>query len=50
MKLPSGSYSVAAAMPGMPGPVWGKASFTTKGGAQQTVIADRFRQGARIAK
>ncbi len=37
MKLPAGSYNVAAAMPGRAGPRVGKASFATKGGAQQTV-------------
>ncbi|MEO8896223.1 MAG: hypothetical protein ABI450_10110 [Rhizomicrobium sp.] len=37
MKLPSGSYNVAATVPGNTGPRLGKASFMTKGGAQQTV-------------
>jgi hypothetical protein len=37
MKLPAGSYNVAATVPGNAGPRMGKASFTTKGGAQQTV-------------
>jgi len=35
MKLPSGQYDVAATVPG--GSRVGKASFATKGGAQQTV-------------
>lgn len=37
MKLPLGSYDVAATVPGNAGPRVGKASFATKGGAQQTV-------------
>jgi hypothetical protein len=37
MKLPAGSYSAAATVPGSAGPRVGKASFATKGGAQQTV-------------
>jgi len=38
MKLPAGSYNVAATMPGSAGTRAGKASFSTKGGgAQQTV-------------
>lgn len=37
MKLPSGSYNVAATVPGNAGPRVGKASFATKGGPQQTV-------------
>lgn len=37
MKLPSGSYNVAATVPGNAGPRVGKASFMTKGGPQQTV-------------
>jgi hypothetical protein len=35
MKLPAGSYNVSATMPGGTG--MGKASFATRGGAQQTV-------------
>jgi hypothetical protein len=37
MKLPAGNYNVAATVPGNAGPRMGKASFATKGGAQQTV-------------
>jgi len=37
MKLPSGSYNVAATVPGNAGPRLGKASFVAKGGPQQTV-------------
>jgi hypothetical protein len=37
MKLPPGTYNVAATVPGSAGPRLGKASFATKGGAQQTV-------------
>jgi hypothetical protein len=37
MKLPAGTYDVAATVPGDAGPHTGKASFATKGGAQQTV-------------
>jgi hypothetical protein len=37
MKLPAGNYDVAATIPGNAGPRMGKASFATKGGAQQTV-------------
>jgi hypothetical protein len=37
MKLPAGTYNVAATMPGQAGTRMGKASFSTKGGAQQTV-------------
>jgi hypothetical protein len=37
MKLPSGSYNVAATVPGNAGPRVGNASFMTKGGVQQTV-------------
>ena len=37
MKLPAGSYSAAATVPGSAGPRVGKASFATKGGAQQEV-------------
>ena len=37
MKLPAGSYDVAATVAGNAGSRMGKASFTTKGGAQQTV-------------
>ena len=37
MKLPAGSYNVSATVPGNAGARMGKASFSTKGGAQQTV-------------
>jgi len=37
MKLPAGSYDVTATVAGNAGSRMGKASFTTKGGAQQTV-------------
>jgi hypothetical protein len=37
MRLPAGTYNVAATVPGNAGPRVGKASFVTKGGAQQTV-------------
>jgi hypothetical protein len=37
MKLPPGTYDVAATVPGNAGPRLGKASFSTKGGPQQTV-------------
>lgn len=37
MKLPAGNYDVAATVPGGVGPRGGKASFSTKGGPQQTV-------------
>jgi len=37
MKLPAGTYDVAATVPGNAGPRVGKASFATKGGPQQTV-------------
>jgi hypothetical protein len=37
MKLPSGSYDATATVPGNAGPRMGKASFTTRGGPQQTV-------------
>jgi hypothetical protein len=37
MKLPAGSYNVSASVPGRAGSRIGKASFSTKGGAQQTV-------------
>ena len=37
MKLPPGSYNVSAMVPGSAGDRVGKASFSTKGGAQQTV-------------
>jgi len=37
MKLPAGSYNVSAAVPGRAGDRVGKANFSTKGGAQQTV-------------
>jgi hypothetical protein len=37
MKLPAGSYTVSATVPGQAGARMGKASFSTKGGAQQTV-------------
>jgi hypothetical protein len=37
MKLPAGSYSVAATVPGSAGTRVGKANFSTKGGAQQEI-------------
>ncbi len=37
MKLPAGQYNIAATVPGSAGARIGKASFATKGGAQQTV-------------
>ena len=37
MKLPAGSYNVSATTAGTAGDRMGKASFSTKGGAQQTV-------------
>ena len=37
MKLPAGSYNVSATVPGQAGTRMGKASFSTRGGAQQTV-------------
>ena len=45
MKLPAGSYSVAATVPGEAGLRIGKASFSTKGGAQQTVTVMMPRSG-----
>ena len=45
MKLPPGSYSVAATVPGEAGLRVGKASFSTKGGAQQTVTVMMPRSG-----
>lgn len=37
MQLPAGNYDVAATVPGNAGPRVGKASFSTKGGPQQTI-------------
>jgi hypothetical protein len=37
MRLPAGTYNVAATVPANAGPRVGKVSFVTKGGAQQTV-------------
>jgi hypothetical protein len=37
IKLPAGAYSVAATIPGAAGTRMGKASFSTKGGAQQEI-------------
>jgi hypothetical protein len=45
MKLPAGSYTAAATVPGAAGARLGKASFTTKGGAQQTVTVTIARSG-----
>jgi hypothetical protein len=45
MKLPGGSYNVAATVPGGAGDRVGKASFSTKGGAQQTVTVTLPRSG-----
>jgi len=46
MKLPAGNYSVAATIPGSAGSRVGKANFSTKGGAQQTVTVVLPRSGA----
>lgn len=45
MKLPAGSYNVSATVPGQAGIRMGKASFSTKGGAQQTVTVMLPRSG-----
>ena len=45
MKLPAGSYSVSAAVPGDAGLRVGKANFSTKGGTQQTVTVMLPRSG-----
>ena len=45
MKLPAGTYNVAATMPGSAGARVGKASFTTNGGAQKTVTVMLPRSG-----
>ena len=46
MKLPAGSYNVSASVPGGAGMRMGKASFSTKGGAQQTVTVMLPRSGS----
>ena len=45
MKLPAGSYNVSASVPGNAGARMGKASFSTKGGPQQTVTVMLPRSG-----